>query len=1058
MLGATPAFAAAPTATVTAATSPLIPRNATTAAGSETVVFGTGSTIVGGDSLRLAVQDSSGSSSTVNFSAAAAAGTFCTAFTCTVTFAGNLLIIKTTSGGTITAGNNTISITGISYAVGAASGGSVQVFAGYNATPPPNTTGFVTTAASNAIIDGPGAGSSVTASSFPSILATGVNQPAGNLVVNLTAKTSWATGDKVRITVADSANGANITWDHAPTVTWAVGGGDTQLCLANPCAPANVTLVAGNKTVQINLDGLGQNNVPSGETLTLSNIGLTTAGAASGPVHIWAGWNTFPGVAGPNSGFTTGLPAANAVVGAKPTASLTAVTTPNITLGASNQPAGNWKINLKTINTSWGAGDKITIPIADNSGANCYANPTPAALAAVGFSGVPTATVTAIPGGATAVPTLSVALAQSGACTGSAFKDVLVLAFTNAGTITSGAGSPITISVTGVTLTSSPVAKQGNISVAAAYNGAVFQVPSTTGAAGGPSNATIIAVTLGANVPPSAPIVLSQYGVGGVARNEAINAPISPITATESVAGALFGGVNGYTCVSLNGGVVFDAASAPKVAASSGSGMTVSSAVLETQGTTGGFKTVEFQVLSASSSPATITLSNLGVDVPSTFIGPITGTITYGSTDASCTGGATKVGPIAIGVPLGFVSNRLWGQSADATAAGVCQAKIGFTGGVPNGFSPANGFTAVIVTDTNPWDALTANSLAGKLGTCVLTTPTNSLAPELLDTLRSEGARTVDVVGGPLVVSQADITQLQGTPQYLVGGTTTRVNPFTGQPYTLIVNWIYGQTQADTANQVAQYLGVGSIGAGVYQAAYGTSMYNDTTGSNGSPASAAPNNAPGVRTAIVVTDLTWQDAAGGSSVSYANAFPILYTDPNGLTQGAIQALQNLNIQQVIVLGGPLSVSDAVLTQLQGMGIAVLRIAGTDYTDTSTKLATFDMNNVTSTGQSVGLDAEAGNIANAASQIGVCRGDFYTDCMVAGQWLAGLPLVLTTDPNTLSSADTAFFTSLQLASTAPDGLTIGAFPGDGSVNDAMFFGGPLAISSTTANTVANDLNP
>ena len=82
-------------------------------------------------------------------------------------------------------------------------------------------------------------------------------------------------------------------------------------------------------------------------------------------------------------------------------------------------------------------------------------------------------------------------------------------------------------------------------------------------------------------------------------------------------------------------------------------------------------------------------------------------------------------------------------------------------------------------------------------------------------------------------------------------------------------------------------------------------------------------------TAIVVTTASPCDAAAGNYVAGVLKAPVLYTAPGNLPAPTASALATLHVQSVLVLGGTLAVSDAVVNQLKGTGYAVTRIAGSD---------------------------------------------------------------------------------------------------------------------------------
>jgi len=258
-----------------------------------------------------------------------------------------------------------------------------------------------------------------------------------------------------------------------------------------------------------------------------------------------------------------------------------------------------------------------------------------------------------------------------------------------------------------------------------------------------------------------------------------------------------------------------------------------------------------------------------------------------------------------------------------------------------------------------------------------------------------------------------------------------------GTPSTLsIVGPIFGQTADDTAQAISEYFSSTKVGIGSFPGAYGTT-YNNTTGAS----SSAPSTTNAMRTAILATDGGFQDAASASTVSWNMGFPVLLTPTGSLAPQAQQAIVNLGIQQVIVMGGPVAVSDAVVTQLEGMGVSVLRIAGQDYTDTSQLLAQFEQNDVNTSGVVNGLGWSGGG-----NPLVIARGDFYSDA-ITGSAFAGsnrMPILLTVDPNTVGAPLTAFLNNA--------GSTTATFPTD----QLNILGGTLAITSATQQAMFSAL--
>lgn len=94
-----------------------------------------------------------------------------------------------------------------------------------------------------------------------------------------------------------------------------------------------------------------------------------------------------------------------------------------------------------------------------------------------------------------------------------------------------------------------------------------------------------------------------------------------------------------------------------------------------------------------------------------------------------------------------------------------------------------------------------------------------------------------------------------------------------------------------------------------------------------------------LRTAIVVSGRNFPDALAAGPLAHAANLPILLTEPDQLPEITRIAL-DASVEQVIVAGGRLSVSDAVARQLQQLdGVQVVaRVSGDDRTATAAALA------------------------------------------------------------------------------------------------------------------------
>jgi len=781
-----------------------------------------------------------------------------------------------------------------------------------------------------------------------------------------------------------------------------------------------------------------------------------------------------------------------------------------ITAGGSNQPGWNWTFTLSdsgtvtagTTSDTWAAGDAIVIPVFDHVGhvnnvqAGDYVEFTPGSTPQVVCSGGAA--------GATA-PTFSVSTINNpnDNAASRGLTDVLVIEFTD--NPVPGSTQSFNCAILGVNYTTGPATPTGALSFDSAAGGAAAYVQGSDSTYTDPliqngnghyfSPLTVIpnavvsnVVTVSANNPPVS--VLPN----------AVNAAISPISLTESVPGTV---PTGYICVTASAGGFTLSATTPTltVSPSNTGGTAAVNGTVQGVGApnaNGSFTTIAGLVTQVSLSvPTTFTFSGLTVDAPGA-VGPVTATITVGAA-AGCTGGTQVTVPgnpdfsppeiYAVGQQT--TNTRIFGSTADATAVASLEYQYdpepGFC--IPQGVHPSPsrysvGSSVVLATDTNWPDALTASYLASYLQTGVLLTPTDTLSAVTLQAIRAEGVSNVFIVGGPLAVSNTVQTQLENTPAYLCGGQSPQTTA-TGAPQMLNVVRIYGQTALDTAQQVAEFVGPGYDGNNLANLSGAFGLYNDTTGTDSGSSPTVPQ-----RTAILVTDQSFQDASSASALSYWEGWPIVLTDPNTLSPQALQTLQDLAIAQVVEIGGPIAISDAVNTALQAAGISVLRIAGQDYSDTSVQLAKFELNQYSNTsgepeglGWSTGCSSLTGGPPNTTVSYrtgctfvaALARGDYFADALTSSVVTGGggkanppsfptpnntspEPILLAESPTNLGSYVTSFFNQ----AGSPYGVdpayqvpVLSPIPGSGaSVRSLTVFGGPLAIADSTVQAALN----
>ena len=237
---------------------------------------------------------------------------------------------------------------------------------------------------------------------------------------------------------------------------------------------------------------------------------------------------------------------------------------------------------------------------------------------------------------------------------------------------------------------------------------------------------------------------------------------------------------------------------------------------------------------------------------------------------------------------------RLWGKDAFGTMEAITQ----------EGWADGSCRDVVIATSEGYWDALSASSLAGKLGCPVLITPKDELNAQTALEIKRLGATTAYVVGGPAAVSSDVDSQLKAA------GIVT-------------VERVYGKDAAGTSREVAAKLGSG-------------------------PA----------KTCFVATSTGYWDALSAGPISYAKGMPIFLTDgaTNTLSQDTLDAITKGGYTNAVVAGGKAAVPAEVDGQLEGIGVKVARCSGKTAHETSVALANY--------GLEQGLSAKAMGVATS----------------------------------------------------------------------------------------------
>lgn len=196
---------------------------------------------------------------------------------------------------------------------------------------------------------------------------------------------------------------------------------------------------------------------------------------------------------------------------------------------------------------------------------------------------------------------------------------------------------------------------------------------------------------------------------------------------------------------------------------------------------------------------------------------------------------------------------------------------------------------ALLVNGLDHADALAATYLAGVTGSPLLLTDPTTLSDGVVDTLDALDATGVYVIGGEGAIASGVLDELR-TAGY-------------------VVDRIAGANRFSTARHVAELAGPDPIG--VFMAG---------------------------KAAIVVNGFGFADAFAAGPLAAAHGMPILLTTADSLHADAETALLDLDIEQVLIIGGTAAVSEAVAGRIDTLGIDVRRIAGASRQETAARVA------------------------------------------------------------------------------------------------------------------------
>lgn len=720
---------------------------------------------------------------------------------------------------------------------------------------------------------------------------------------------------------------------------------------------------------------------------------------------------------------------------------------PAINLGGVNQVGASAQIR---IHNEWRSGDRVLLQVRDALGQNCAS-----AAKSIGYSAAPTvvssdqhyvfagnspmalnppSSAPDVPVASTTPgikPTFNVRLLSSTQCAPNGVNDLVEIVFTNEsavptiGTAVATDTWVLTVGKVGSTGTATPISYNVGTEVAP---GAIRNIPlaqNATASAGvfintanyfGGNRAATDVLPLVQNLWTSTAFVLPvslTATTPSMLVADGFNQNLGTITLKESAPAGLVTGTY-RICYTPSIGSI----SLPVTA----TGPTVTNVINTNEVGVPGGRCIQFNLVGTAGID-TVVLSNIFAPVNSAgavtarlvFVPPLFGTTYLTASD----------NPFALGPPPLSTSVN---SDVDALPSPFITSPVGVAEALPDRIGGADRFetaakiavslgcgdTAVIVNGTAFPDALSATYLAGALeqfygpNVPILLSQTNTLPQSTVLALRENGVRSVFIVGGTNVISQAIEDQLSNSRRYYCGGDAV------DNTQNIVVNRIGGATRYDTNNQLIER--VQSIFAGTF---------------NNRLRYQAFAAEPSKRTALVATGENFADALIGGQFAYEK-FPLILTTGGTLSPQALQSMKSVDIEQVILLGGVNAVSAAVENAIKATGVTVIRLAGADRYETGVAV-----NNWALAGTFPGTpavvaaalpyDLGLGQVVNAPNgQVFVARGDDFADALASAPLVSDRTGLLTlSDRTALSPATAAWLTSVKPLFSQATALGLGS---------------------------------
>lgn len=290
--------------------------------------------------------------------------------------------------------------------------------------------------------------------------------------------------------------------------------------------------------------------------------------------------------------------------------------------------------------------------------------------------------------------------------------------------------------------------------------------------------------------------------------------------------------------------------------------------------------------------------------------------------------------PASAQTPPDVTPARVEGQTRYETAANIATLT----------FPSAS--VAHLVSGENHPDAVAASFAAGSTNGPILLTMRGAVPEATLSALRQLGVSTVVLVGGESAISDQVRRSLDQA-----GYRTERIR---------------GENRYETSAAVATRYGQERVGT-----------------------------AAGQRAAFLATGASFTDALAAGPIAARERFPLLLTPPDSTAPTVTEALRQLGIEKIFLLGGRQAISEGVESSYRSLGYEVERLGGPSKMDTAWVIADMAVQDLGFTHELVLLG----------------RGDAYPDALAASIHGAqrGAPLVITDTATVLSDDTRHWFT-------------------------------------------------